>query len=220
MKWILLLLPMFYFQKSQAFVGDYFASKAASAIALAEGADDLMTAVDDTSTTFDGLKKITTTVSEARDVMSDMDSAYYDLEYITSDMNALDEASAKLHALASKTRRIKRLAKAVGIIAIDAPTATALESARTNALLDDMSAKNDLRDINEQNRRLKALTYVARREASADKSLSKAIENQQKRDRKAGYVFHPFTVPNGDNSVKEKIIEAALGLNGGSGGFL
>ncbi len=205
MKFALCMLIISFSISSHAFLDKLF-EKVGGAGALAAGADDLISELDDSSTLLNETRMVGQTVTEARDLLTDIDGTVYDINYVGSSIDRTEETANKLHAIADKSRRVKRLAKRLGIISMDAPTAAAMEQIRTNTILDNYVSDRKDQELAAKEERLRRLIYMAKRERLADKSLSNAVNRTKARDRQSGVAFNPFTVPNGTAAVNDNIM--------------
>jgi hypothetical protein len=135
-----------------------------------------------------------------------VDSSIYDVDYISSSINQTEEAANKLHIIADKTRRVKALGKRLGLITIDATSATAMEQIRTNTILDNLVNERKTQQLNAKQEQYRKIAFIAKREKQADRSLSNAIQRGKDRDKKSGTSFNPFSVPNGTAAVNDNIM--------------
>jgi len=195
--------------QSNAFFDSLY-NKAASMAAVASGTEDLLSEIDNGNSLIKDVRTIGSTINETRELISDVDDTIYDVQHIQSSMSEADEVANKLHTLADKARRIKKIGKSLGIVQIDAPTAMAMEQIRTNTILDNMAADKKEQDLATEEKRLKRLTYIAKREKKADRSLSSALVKMKEKDKHSGTNFHPFPIPDGRAAVNESIMSQAF----------
>lgn len=207
----IILLSLLRASPSLAFFDSIF-QKASGAAAVATGAEDLIESIDDNSRLLEDLDKMKETTSEVRDLLSDADAIYYDAEYILGEVNQINDLTNTMHMAASKTRRAKRLAKTLGIIATDASAASAMESARSNLLLEDLKLIQKEEIANNKVRRYKAASYIANRQRAASITSERSLSRMTKAEPRSGIAFHPFTMPNTTAAAQERLVEQIMGV--------
>lgn len=211
MRFFIAMILLIYSSSSYAFMDKLF-EKAGGASAIASGTDDLISELDENSSLLKDVKKIGQSANDVREILSEVDSTIYDVDYISSSINQSEEVANKMHIVADKTRRVKRLVKRLGLIAMDAPSAGAMEQIRTNTILDNYISDKKEQELNAKEERLKKIAFIAKREKQADKSLSNSLMRNKERDRKSGVAFNPFSIPNGTAAVNDSIMMSIYDL--------
>lgn len=205
MRSLMTILVLLYSASSYAFLDKLF-EKVGGAAAIASGSEDLLSELDENSSLMKDVKNVSRSANDVRELLTDIDGTVYDVNSISSSISATEETANKLHMVADKTRRARRLALRLGLITMDAPSAAAMEQIRTNTILDNYVNDRKEQELNAKEERFRKISFLAKRERQADKSLSSALQKGKERDKRSGTAFNPFTIPDGRAAVNDNIM--------------
>jgi hypothetical protein len=191
----LFLIILLSVSQSRADLVDIFHKRTSSAVALADGFEDLADSVNEGSEISKNIDRFISAMSDARSLLSESDGAISDAKFIANDLSDDSEFVDRLHLTADKIRRAKRLARTLRLISEDPETSTAIQTSQTNIILSNMISKQQSDKLAAKEKSLQIFKRAASQEIEKDKSIMTSLSDIEKNQKASRIVFHPFNNP-------------------------